>query len=145
MLSIHLRLGLPSGLFPSGFPTNNLYRFLFSHSCHMSRPPHPPRLYNSNYTWRRVQIMKLLVKPSSYVLFKTAFQGLDSISVFRWSRTADRRRQNPIFATLCFKQKTGDIIYNSNGYVSLQFCHKILNCDGFTPYTSRIINCCEGK
>jgi hypothetical protein len=25
MLSIHLRLGLPSGLFPSGFPTNNLY------------------------------------------------------------------------------------------------------------------------
>jgi hypothetical protein len=30
MLSIHLRLGLPSGLFPYGFPTNNLYRFLFS-------------------------------------------------------------------------------------------------------------------
>jgi hypothetical protein len=30
MLSIHLRLGLPSGLFLSGFPTNNLYTFLFS-------------------------------------------------------------------------------------------------------------------
>jgi hypothetical protein len=30
MLFIHLRLGLPSGLFPSGFPTNNLYTFLFS-------------------------------------------------------------------------------------------------------------------
>jgi hypothetical protein len=27
----------------------------------MSRLPHPPRLYNSNYTWRRVQIMKFLV------------------------------------------------------------------------------------
>jgi hypothetical protein len=27
----------------------------------MSRPPHPPRLYNSNYTWQRVQIMKLLI------------------------------------------------------------------------------------
>jgi hypothetical protein len=27
---IHLRLGLPSCLFPSGFPTNNLYTFLFS-------------------------------------------------------------------------------------------------------------------
>jgi hypothetical protein len=27
----------------------------------MSRPPHPPRLYNSNYTWRRVQIMQLPV------------------------------------------------------------------------------------
>jgi hypothetical protein len=30
MLSIHLRLGLPSCLFPYGFPTNNLYTFLFS-------------------------------------------------------------------------------------------------------------------
>jgi hypothetical protein len=30
MLSIHLCLGLPSGLFPSGFPTNNLYTFVFS-------------------------------------------------------------------------------------------------------------------
>jgi hypothetical protein len=29
MLSIHLRLGLPSGLFPSGFPTNNLYTFIY--------------------------------------------------------------------------------------------------------------------
>jgi hypothetical protein len=30
MSSIHLRFSLPSGLFPSGFPTNNLYTFLFS-------------------------------------------------------------------------------------------------------------------
>jgi hypothetical protein len=30
MLTIHLRLGLPSGLFHSGYPTNNLYTFLFS-------------------------------------------------------------------------------------------------------------------
>jgi hypothetical protein len=30
MLSIHPRLGLPSGLFPSDFPTNNLYTFLLS-------------------------------------------------------------------------------------------------------------------
>jgi hypothetical protein len=30
MLSIHLRFGLPSGLYPSGFLTNNLYTFLFS-------------------------------------------------------------------------------------------------------------------
>jgi hypothetical protein len=29
MLFIRLRLGLPSGLFPSGFPTNNLNAFLF--------------------------------------------------------------------------------------------------------------------
>jgi hypothetical protein len=30
ILSTHLRLGLPSGIFPSGFPTNLLYAFLFS-------------------------------------------------------------------------------------------------------------------
>jgi hypothetical protein len=29
-LSIHLRLGLPRDLFPSGFPTNIVYAFLFS-------------------------------------------------------------------------------------------------------------------
>jgi hypothetical protein len=31
ILSTQLRLGLPSGLFPSGIPTNILYAFLFSH------------------------------------------------------------------------------------------------------------------
>jgi hypothetical protein len=30
MLSIHLHLGLLRGLFPSGFPTNNIYTLLFS-------------------------------------------------------------------------------------------------------------------
>jgi hypothetical protein len=29
-VSTQLPLGLPSSLFPSGFPTNNLYTFLFS-------------------------------------------------------------------------------------------------------------------
>jgi hypothetical protein len=30
ILSTHLRFGLPSGLYPSGFPTNNLYAILFA-------------------------------------------------------------------------------------------------------------------
>jgi hypothetical protein len=34
---------------------------LLPHSCYMPLPSHPPRLDHSNYTWRRVQIMKLLV------------------------------------------------------------------------------------
>jgi hypothetical protein len=47
MLSTHLRLGHPSGFFPSGFPTNNLYAVLFSP--------------NSNYTGRIILITQLLV------------------------------------------------------------------------------------
>jgi hypothetical protein len=58
ILSTHLRLDLPSDLFPSGFPTNILYAFLFSpfllHAC----PSHPPWLDHSNYTWRKVKVMK---------------------------------------------------------------------------------------
>jgi hypothetical protein len=62
ILSTHLRLGLPSGLFLSGFLASNLNAFLFStHSCYMARPSRLPRLDRSNYTWRRVQITKLLV------------------------------------------------------------------------------------
>jgi hypothetical protein len=30
LIPFHLRLGLPSGLFPSGFPTKLLYAFLIS-------------------------------------------------------------------------------------------------------------------
>jgi hypothetical protein len=30
-----------------------------SHSCYMPYPSHPPRLVYSNYTWKRVQVMKL--------------------------------------------------------------------------------------
>jgi hypothetical protein len=41
ILSTHLHLVL----FPSGFPTNNLYMFLPpSHSCYMPHPAHPPWL-----------------------------------------------------------------------------------------------------
>jgi hypothetical protein len=31
------------------------------HSCYMPCSSHPPWLDHSNYTWRRVQVMKLLI------------------------------------------------------------------------------------
>jgi hypothetical protein len=57
MLVSHLRLGLPSGLFPSGFPTNTLYKHpFFPHTRYMPRPSH-----SSRYIWWAVQTIKLLI------------------------------------------------------------------------------------
>jgi hypothetical protein len=41
ILSTHLCFCLPSGLFSSSFPTNNLHAFLFFHLCYMLCPSHP--------------------------------------------------------------------------------------------------------
>jgi hypothetical protein len=41
ILSSHLGLGLPHGLFHSGFWTRILYAFLISHMCYMTHPSHP--------------------------------------------------------------------------------------------------------
>ena len=51
ILSTHLRLGLPSGLFPSGFPTKTLYTTLSSlltHTRHMPSPSHSSRFYHQH-------------------------------------------------------------------------------------------------
>jgi hypothetical protein len=34
---------------------------ILPHSCYMPCPSHPPRLDHSSCTWRRVQVMKLLI------------------------------------------------------------------------------------
>jgi hypothetical protein len=46
--------------FPPAFPPI-IYTRSSLHSSYMPLPSHPPRLDYSNYTWRRVQITKLLV------------------------------------------------------------------------------------
>jgi hypothetical protein len=54
----HLSLGLPSGLFLSGFPTKILYAFLISRT---TRPSHS-HWFNLPYNiWWRIHIMKLFI------------------------------------------------------------------------------------
>jgi hypothetical protein len=59
--STHLCLGLPSGSFPLAFRSITYMCSSSPHSYYMTRPSHPPRLDYSNYTWRRIQIIKPLV------------------------------------------------------------------------------------
>jgi len=59
ILSSHLRLGLPSGLFHSGFFTKTLYTPL-PHTFYMHRPSHSYRFYHPNNIGWGVQIIKLL-------------------------------------------------------------------------------------
>jgi hypothetical protein len=63
ILFCHIRRGIPTGLFPSSFPTNTLYAFLFSRmpgTC----PVHHilPDFDRSNYIRRTVQVAMLLIK-----------------------------------------------------------------------------------
>ena len=53
---IQLCLGLPSGLFPSGFPTS-----ILPHTRYMPRPSHSSRFYYPNNIGWGVQIIKLLI------------------------------------------------------------------------------------
>ena len=49
ILSTHLRLGLPSGLFPSDFPTKTMYTPL-PHTRHIPSPANSSRFYYPNNT-----------------------------------------------------------------------------------------------
>jgi hypothetical protein len=51
-------LGLPSGLFPSGFPTNTLYTpLLYPQTCYMPRPSHFSLFYHFSHSFKRRTIL----------------------------------------------------------------------------------------
>jgi hypothetical protein len=58
ILSSHLGLGFPSGLFPSGFLIKTLYAFLFSsHVCYISCPEFE-KLWSYSNGWRSINKYK---------------------------------------------------------------------------------------
>ena len=66
IVSSHLCLGLPSGFFPSGFPSNILCTSLLSPICATCpRPSHSSQFDHLNNTGWGVQIFKFLIMESS--------------------------------------------------------------------------------
>jgi hypothetical protein len=64
----HLSLGLPCGVFPSGFAIKILYAFFTSPMLnYMPRPNYCPWLDHPNHIWWSVQVTKLLIMQSSLV------------------------------------------------------------------------------
>jgi hypothetical protein len=85
ILSTHLRLGLSSGLFPSGFRTNTLYAFLFW----PIRATCPTHLILHDLIILIIQVMKLLIMqfsptPRHFVSLRIHF-GTRSYKVFNFS------------------------------------------------------------
>ena len=57
ILSIHLRLGLPSGLLPPGSPPKTYTPPLLTHTRHMRSQSHSSRFYHPHNIGRGVQII----------------------------------------------------------------------------------------
>jgi hypothetical protein len=102
ILSSHLHLGLPSGLYPFGSPTKILHAFLFSPMCYMVCSSHPFWPEHSNYTWWRILVTTLIMQfyPTSYHFiplwskyFQHSFHKHPQSMFFPWSQ---RLRFTPI-------------------------------------------------
>jgi hypothetical protein len=99
---------LPSGLFPSGIPTKTLYAFLVSpYSCYIPCLSHSPWLDHPNYTWRRVQVMKLLIMQ---------FSSASALDGDEWSASRPGRFAlgSELLWTLRSKERSFDPFLESN-------------------------------
>jgi hypothetical protein len=139
ILSPHLRLVVPGGFFPCGFPAKMLYAFLFSRArpMHATCPVHLV-LDHPNYIWRKVQVLKLLTVQSSSaschfiplrskyllsILFSNIFTLLPSLNVGHQVSHPHRTTGKIIVLYLLIStfldKKTGSELNGSKHYQSL--------------------------
>jgi hypothetical protein len=83
MLSSHLRLGLPTGFFPSGPQPKACKQLSLPHACYMSHPPYPPWFNHPNNIRRRLQAMKVIITQfyprSVFLPFRTKYPSHHSV------------------------------------------------------------------
>jgi hypothetical protein len=69
-ITAHLCLGLPNGLFPSGFSTKTLYTPLLSpHPRYMPHRSHSSQFYHPNNIGREEQMIKLVMQFSPLLCY----------------------------------------------------------------------------
>ena len=61
ILSSHISLGIPSGLFPSGYPPKPCIHLSYPHTCYVPRPSYSFRFDHPSNIWCGLQIIKLLM------------------------------------------------------------------------------------
>jgi hypothetical protein len=80
------------------------------HSCYVPCPSHPPWLHHSNYVWRGVQVMKLLIMQFPLISFTSSLLGSNILLSTLFSNTL----------SLCFSHNVRDQIshpYRTTGKI----------------------------
>ena len=119
ILSSHLLLGLPSGLFPSRFSHQKpVCTSPLPHTCYMPRPSHFLRFCRPNSIWWGVQIIKFLIMqfsplPCYFVPLRPKYSPLHPTL----------KHPQPMFLRYCERPSFTPIQNNTRNYNSVYLNH----------------------